>query len=118
MMAGGIVENNTENLLRWVKDPNEVKPGNRMAQLAGAYQDPENPITDEEAQALVAYLQSLKPDLEAPSATPTPSPAATPTPPDGAPTPMPTPTLTGPPPPVRLEIESWRTRTSSTRTPW
>ena len=106
MMAGGIVENNTENLLRWVKDPNEVKPGNRMAQLASAYQDPENPITDEEAQALVAYLQSLKPDLEAPSVTPTPSPAATPTPPDGAPTPMPTPTLTGPPPPVRLEIES------------
>jgi len=105
-LAGGIVENNADNLLRWVKDPNEVKPGNRMAQLAAAYQDPENPITDEEAQALVAYLQSLKPDLEASPPTPTPMPTATSVPGATPTTPAATSTPTTPMPSPELRIET------------
>ena len=105
--AGGIKDTTEENLLRWVKDPDDVKPGNRMAQLAAAYQDPTSPVTDEEARALVAYLQSLTPDIEA-VPTPTPSPAPTAT---AEPTPEPGETPTAPPPPppsgpVALEIAS------------
>ena len=57
-----------------------------MAQLAAAYQDPSNPVTEEEARALVAYLQSLEPDPDAPVATATPLPTPTATAPDGTPT--------------------------------
>lgn len=60
--AGGIEDSNTENLIEWVIDPEKVKPGNRMSQLAAAYQDGASKPTREEAQALVAYLQSLVPD--------------------------------------------------------
>ena len=101
--AGGTEQNNTDNLRKWVLDPYDVKPGNRMAQLATAYQDPTNPITDEEARALVAYLQSLEPDVGPPTPTPSPTATATPKPPDGTP-PKATPT-----PPIGgsvLQIES------------
>jgi cytochrome c oxidase subunit 2 len=49
----GILEHNEENLKKWLKDPNSVKPGNKMA---GTYGN----LTDEQINALTKYLMSLK----------------------------------------------------------
>lgn len=56
-IAAGLLENDTEQLRRWVRDPGSVKPGNKMAK---AYNDLKINMTDEEQAALVAYLESLK----------------------------------------------------------
>lgn len=56
-IAAGLLENNAEQLRRWVRDPGSVKPGNKMAK---AYVDNKITISDEEQVALVAYLESLK----------------------------------------------------------
>lgn len=54
-LAAGVLENTPENLARWLRDPQEVKPGNYMPTLWRA----DDPERDEEIQALVAYLHSL-----------------------------------------------------------
>lgn len=56
-IAAGLLENNTEQLRRWIRDPGSVKPGNKMAK---AYVDSKVTLSDEEQVALVAYLESLK----------------------------------------------------------
>jgi cytochrome c oxidase subunit 2 len=56
-IAAGLLENNPEQLRRWIRDPGSVKPGNKMAK---AYNDLKITLTDEEQVALVAYLESLK----------------------------------------------------------
>ncbi|MEE9284659.1 MAG: cytochrome c oxidase subunit II [Dehalococcoidia bacterium] len=61
--AGGIIDLNEANVRRWIRDPEDVKPGNRMAQLAAAYNDPALRLTDDDIEALVAYLLSRKPDI-------------------------------------------------------
>jgi cytochrome c oxidase subunit 2 len=58
--AGGIVDRTDENVREWLRDPASVKPGNRMAELAGAYTNPKMALTDSDVTALVNYLQSLK----------------------------------------------------------
>ncbi len=58
--AGSIVESTDENLAAWLRDPEEVKPGNRMSRLAAAFNDPALALTDSDISALVAYLQSLE----------------------------------------------------------
>ena len=75
-IAGGLLENNPANLRRWITDPNGVKPHNKMYvgvpmggsvmagymkrdTQSGAFM-PNIELTDSEATALVAYLQSLK----------------------------------------------------------
>ncbi len=64
-IAGGLLENNREQLHRWIHDPGAVKPGNKMS-LAYARNDyygkPIDGIklTAEDEAALVAYLESLK----------------------------------------------------------
>ncbi len=60
MIAAGLLENNTNNLTKWLRDPNEVKPGNIMARDALAYKEEAFRLTDEDISKLVAYLQSLK----------------------------------------------------------
>jgi cytochrome c oxidase subunit 2 len=50
-MAAGIMENTAANIRTWVSDPPRVKPGALM---------PPFDLGDEELDALVAYLQSLK----------------------------------------------------------
>jgi cytochrome c oxidase subunit 2 len=64
-IAAGLLENNPQNLHRWITAPNEVKPGNKM--WFGGYNirdgdewKPAFRINDDEAHALVAYLESLK----------------------------------------------------------
>lgn len=50
-LAAGILENTPENMARWIKNPQEVKPGNFMPALD---------LTDEDVARLVAYLQWLE----------------------------------------------------------
>ncbi len=49
----GILEHNEENLKKWLKDPESVKPGNKMTGTYGQ-------LTDEQVDALTKYLMSLK----------------------------------------------------------
>jgi len=64
-LAAGLIENNTEQLRRWIRDPGAVKPGNKMA-LAYARIERDGKavdgikLTTEEEVALTAYLESLK----------------------------------------------------------
>lgn len=50
-IAAGILENNRENMIRWIRDPKAVKPGTTMPTLD---------LTDEELRALADYLGSLE----------------------------------------------------------
>jgi cytochrome c oxidase subunit 2 len=50
-LAAGVLENNPENLARFLLDPQAVKPGIRM---------PDTQLSEPEARALAAYLESLK----------------------------------------------------------
>ena len=59
-MAAGMMELNEENLVKWLRDPDEVKPGNRMAELATVYNDEAAKMSEEDISALAAYLLSLK----------------------------------------------------------
>jgi len=56
-IAGGLLENNTEQLHRWIHGPAAVKPGNKMGK---GYVDNKISLTADDEVALVAYLQSLK----------------------------------------------------------
>jgi cytochrome c oxidase subunit 2 len=56
-IAAGLLENNREQLRRWLHDPGAVKPGNKMAK---GYVDNKITLTGEEENALAAYLESLK----------------------------------------------------------
>ena len=67
MMAGGIVPRNEQNLRKWLHNPDDIKPGNRMSELASAYKG--TPMTEAEVNALVAYLLDRTTD---PNAAPTP----------------------------------------------
>jgi cytochrome c oxidase subunit 2 len=50
-IAAGILENTPENLARWLRDPQAVKPGNKM-------KIPQ--LSEPDIQALVAFLNALK----------------------------------------------------------
>jgi cytochrome c oxidase subunit 2 len=50
-IVADLLENTPENMARWIHNPQEVKPDNLMPNLN---------LTQEEVDALVAYLQSLK----------------------------------------------------------
>ncbi len=56
--AGSILDNTEENLRNWLRDPEEEKTGNRMADLAAVYNDPAMRLTDADIDALVAFLRS------------------------------------------------------------
>jgi cytochrome c oxidase subunit 2 len=56
-IAAGLLENDKDQLRRWIRDPGSVKPGNKMAK---AYNDLKITLSDQEQAALVAYLESLK----------------------------------------------------------
>lgn len=56
-IGAGLLENNREQLRRWIHNPGAVKPGNKMAK---GYVDNKITLTAEDEVALVAYLESLK----------------------------------------------------------
>ncbi|MGH8021210.1 MAG: cytochrome c oxidase subunit II [Opitutaceae bacterium] len=57
-IASAMLENTPENLKRWLQHPDELKPGNLM--YRDGYVPNKITISDDEAEALVAYLHSLK----------------------------------------------------------
>jgi cytochrome c oxidase subunit 2 len=59
-MAAGIMDMSADNLKEWLRDPEEVKPGNIMSKEALAYTNPDFSLSGEDIDNLVAYLQSLK----------------------------------------------------------
>jgi cytochrome c oxidase subunit 2 len=74
-IAAGLLENNPEQLARWLRHPDQVKPGNKMyygvnlgtGVMPGYMKQnekgewvPNIVLSDDEIHALVAYLQSLK----------------------------------------------------------
>ena len=65
-LAAGVVPNTQENLETWLRDPQEIKPGNYMPQLWSE----NDPNADEEIAAVAAYLLSLgtEPDAQAQAA--------------------------------------------------
>jgi len=50
-LAAGILDNNAENLRRWLRNPPEMKPGSKMPNLN---------LTEQQITYMVAYLQSLQ----------------------------------------------------------
>jgi cytochrome c oxidase subunit 2 len=50
-IAAGVLPNTPANLAAWIRDPQAIKPGNRM---------PAVPIADADLDALVAYLRGLQ----------------------------------------------------------
>jgi cytochrome c oxidase subunit II len=57
-IAAGLLENNRDELHRWIHNPGEVKPGNVM--WVRGYQLNNIKLTPEDEDALVSYLRSLK----------------------------------------------------------
>jgi cytochrome c oxidase subunit II len=61
-IAAGVLENTPENLARWLRNPDEVKPGNYMP-ILWPLPDETTPQQEREVEqeigALVAYLESL-----------------------------------------------------------
>ena len=45
-MASGIMDNTHENLVRWLTDPDDVKPGNVMSRDAVVYTDPDRALSE------------------------------------------------------------------------
>jgi cytochrome c oxidase subunit 2 len=60
--AAGLVDLNRENLRQWLTNPDNVKPGNHMAERANVYQTANGNIrlSQEQVSALIEYLLSLK----------------------------------------------------------
>jgi cytochrome c oxidase subunit 2 len=57
-IAGGLLENNPDQMARWLRHPDQVKPGNKM--YSTGYVPNNVQLTDDDVSALVAYLESLK----------------------------------------------------------
>jgi len=57
-IAGGLLENNPEQMQRWIHNPSLVKPGNKM--WVEGYLVNHITLTSDDEVALVAFLQSLK----------------------------------------------------------
>jgi len=51
MIAAATMTNTRDHLAQWIKDSQQVKPGNKM---------PQNNLSDADLQSLIDYLQSLK----------------------------------------------------------
>ena len=58
-LAAGLIELNSENLIKWIADPDDVKEGNRMKDLAAPYRN--NSLSTDDVRQLAAYLLELKP---------------------------------------------------------
>jgi cytochrome c oxidase subunit II len=60
-VGAGVAENSRENVIRWIKDPQSMKPGTLMpGTFRGAAGMPPTNLTDDEVRAVAAYLLSLR----------------------------------------------------------
>jgi cytochrome c2 len=48
---GGVLPNSPDNMMRWIREPQKIVPGNAM---------PEMGITEAEARDLAAFLETLR----------------------------------------------------------
>ena len=51
---------NVENLRKWLHNPEDVKPGNRMAEKAGLYRNGPISLSDDQVEGLIEYLLQLQ----------------------------------------------------------
>ncbi len=60
--GAGLVDLNRQNLRQWIKNPEDVKPGNHMSGRAAIYQnsDGQASLSETEISSLLEYLLSLK----------------------------------------------------------
>ena len=58
-LAAGLEELTAGKLREWLHNPEDIKPGNNMAARAFIYRDGDINLTDEEVDALIAYLLNL-----------------------------------------------------------
>lgn len=56
-LAAGMVDNTPQNLAAWLRNPDEIKPGNLMAEQ---FKRANIRLSEQDISALVTYLQSLK----------------------------------------------------------
>ena len=67
-LGSGIKENSRENLIKWIKDPSDIKIGTSMQAHAAIYQEREDNninLSQQEVENIADYLLSLKPgDIE------------------------------------------------------
>ena len=75
-MAAGLVDKTEANVKSWVHNPNDIKPGNHMSHHAAAYKGALP--TQDEVDALSAYLMGRTTNSNIPPVTPTVQPSATP----------------------------------------
>lgn len=59
-LGAGLADLNVENLRTWIQNPNDLKPGNRMAERAIVYQNGDASLSDEEIEGLIEYLMQLQ----------------------------------------------------------
>ena len=60
--AAGLAEVNRDNLRQWLRNPEDIKPGNYMSERASIYQtaDGRVSLSEDELSSLLEYLLSLK----------------------------------------------------------
>ena len=59
-LAAGLADLNVDNLRAWIHNPDDLKPGNRMAERAFIYQNGDVSLSDEEVEGLIEYLLQLQ----------------------------------------------------------
>ena len=59
-LGAGLKENNYDNLVKWIEDPDSIKIGTRMKNHVAIYTT-ENKLSDLEIEQIAKYLLSLKP---------------------------------------------------------
>ena len=60
-IGAGLLENTTDNLVAWIRDPSALKPGVKMPGIAtGGGGFPATGLSEEELAVVAAYLSSLK----------------------------------------------------------
>ena len=59
-LGSGILDLNVENVRRWLRNPEDVKPGNNMANHALIYQGGDIGLNDDEVDGLIEYLLQLQ----------------------------------------------------------
>ena len=59
-LAAGITDLTVENLRAWIKNPEDIKPGNWMYDKAAFYEDGGATLTDDNIDALIEYLLNLR----------------------------------------------------------
>ena len=60
-LAAGITDLTVENLRAWIKNPEDIKPGNWMYDKAAFYEeDGDATLTDDQIDALIEYLLNLR----------------------------------------------------------